>query len=36
MFNDTVVLRQVAMKLYKSGGEERYLLWAVCSIILQV
>lgn len=28
--------QQVAMKLYKLFGDEKYLLWAVCSIQLQV
>lgn len=28
--------QQVAFKLYKVAGEERFLLWAVCSILLQV
>ncbi|CAN8253181.1 unnamed protein product [Cochlearia groenlandica] len=28
--------QQTAMKMYKLAGEERFLLWAVCSIQLQV
>ncbi|XP_031743056.1 N-terminal acetyltransferase B complex auxiliary subunit NAA25 isoform X2 [Cucumis sativus] len=28
--------QQTAIKMYKLGGEERFLLWAVCSIQLQV
>ncbi|KAL9679123.1 hypothetical protein QQ045_016978 [Rhodiola kirilowii] len=28
--------QQIAIKMYKISGEERYLLWAVCSIQLQV
>ncbi|KAH9570262.1 hypothetical protein CY35_02G031200 [Sphagnum magellanicum] len=28
--------QQTAMKLYKLMGEERFLLWAICSIMLQV
>ncbi|XP_057487729.1 N-terminal acetyltransferase B complex auxiliary subunit NAA25-like isoform X1 [Actinidia eriantha] len=28
--------QQIAIKMYKVGGEERFLLWAVCSIQLQV
>ncbi|XP_024531557.1 N-terminal acetyltransferase B complex auxiliary subunit NAA25 isoform X2 [Selaginella moellendorffii] len=28
--------QQVAMKIYKHTGEEKYLFWAVCSIYLQV
>ncbi|CAK9314599.1 unnamed protein product [Citrullus colocynthis] len=28
--------QQTAIKMYKHGGEERFLLWAVCSIQLQV
>lgn len=27
---------QTAIKMYKLAGEEKYLLWAVCSIQLQV
>lgn len=27
---------QTAIKMYKLAGEERFLLWAVCSIQLQV
>ncbi|KAG0563622.1 hypothetical protein KC19_8G046000 [Ceratodon purpureus] len=27
--------QQVAIRLYKVAGEERFLLWAVCSILLQ-
>lgn len=29
-------LLQTALKMYKTVGEERFLLWAVCSIQLQV
>ncbi|CAM6090624.1 unnamed protein product [Calypogeia fissa] len=28
--------QQTAMKLYKQVGEERFLLWSVCSVLLQV
>ncbi|KAL8516398.1 hypothetical protein ACS0TY_014887 [Phlomoides rotata] len=28
--------QQIAIKMYKTAGEERFLLWAVCSIQLQV
>ncbi|KAL8128991.1 hypothetical protein V2J09_018146, partial [Rumex salicifolius] len=28
--------QQTALKLYKIAGEERFLLWAICSIMLQV
>ncbi|KAL3616220.1 hypothetical protein CASFOL_039610 [Castilleja foliolosa] len=28
--------QQIAIKMYKAAGEERFLLWAVCSIQLQV
>ncbi|KAH6765715.1 Tetratricopeptide repeat superfamily protein [Perilla frutescens var. hirtella] len=28
--------QQIAIKMYKTTGEERFLLWAVCSIQLQV
>ncbi|XP_042014596.1 N-terminal acetyltransferase B complex auxiliary subunit NAA25-like isoform X1 [Salvia splendens] len=28
--------QQIAIKMYKTAGEERFLLWAVCSILLQV
>jgi hypothetical protein len=27
---------QTAIKMYKLAGEEKYLLWSVCSIQLQV
>ncbi|EYU45694.1 hypothetical protein MIMGU_mgv1a0008562mg, partial [Erythranthe guttata] len=27
--------QQIAIKMYKTAGEERFLLWAVCSIQLQ-
>lgn len=32
----TMNCQQVAFRLYKVAGEARFLLWAVCSILLQV